>query len=159
MVFVRPQNPILGFLFDALALFGWFLGSLRQSFRGRHVKWLEAEVARLTGENRALWESVWTQQGHGRPNLPPIGLHQSNASPMPQAADAPGSVAPKQTQPRHNGKRSWPQMQAQLAKDARERMVKEAEEAVAAQMARLPPAAVNGAGQGEPTVNGEHHAT
>lgn len=153
---MRPQNPILGFVFDALALFGWFLGSLRQSFRGRHVKWLEAEVARLTGENRALWESVWSQQGHGRPNLPPIGLHQSSASPMPQAADAPGSVAPKQTQPRHSGRPSWSQLQAKFEKTARESLVKEAAEAVAAQMARRPPAPVNGAGQGEPQVKAEN---
>lgn len=158
---MRPANPIFGFLYDGLVLVGWFLGSIRQSFRGRHVKWLESEVIRLNAENRALWQSIWNQQGRGKPDLPPIGIPTAMTGHPESRTNEPSEPSAHETRGQHRsmGRRSWPQMRANFEKTAREALVKEAQEQVAAAMARRPPTATNGAGQGEPQVKGVPDAT
>lgn len=156
---MRPANPILGFLYDGLVLVGWFLGSIRQSFRGRHVKWLEAEVVRLNAENRALWQSIWNQQGRGKPDLPPIGKTHEAHDAAATSGQVESVAAPAHQRRKGTGRMSWPQMRANFEKTAREALVKEAQEQVEAAMARRPLAPTNGAGQGEPQVKGVPDAT
>ncbi len=97
----RPESRLAGALYDLFAVMGWILGSLRQTFRPRYVKYLEAEVAQLKSENRALWMSIWGQQGWGKPDLP----REETAGPAARPNGKPHAPV---------GRRSWPQIQRAL---------------------------------------------
>jgi hypothetical protein len=78
---------------------GMALGAIRRTLRPRYVKYLEAEVERLRGENRGLWNLLTTEKGH-----PPL---VSGDVPHPTAG------ARGQARPTMRGK-SWPQIRAEL---------------------------------------------
>jgi hypothetical protein len=101
------QNRFLAFLVQV----GRILGAIRQVFRSRYVRYLEAEVRRLQAENGALWRSIWSNAG----TRPPADL------PAPGEGAAP---RPKPDMPTVRGGRSWQQV-------ARDRERKDHEEFVA----------------------------
>lgn len=166
---MRPQNKLFAFFYDGFLLLAWMVGSLRQTLRGRHTKYLEAEVERLKAENRALWTSIWSQQGHGKPDLPDIPQNptQSGVPWAPQpSTPAAGKVAEQGAKPRM-GRQSWPQTAARLEREADERLKREAMELVNNAIGdrakvQVTPDTKLGAGQSapprEPIVEEEAHA-
>lgn len=160
MVSMRPANKVLAFLYDCCQLAGWFLGSIRTTFRSRHIKHLEAENARMVAENRALWQAVAKSRGVAV-DLPDDITHAMTEHPEARtngASERASRASGTTRQPHIRG--SWPQIQAKLEQNGRDALMREAKNEVEKHLQAMQhaPVPANGAGQmppPEPKVEAE----